>query len=461
MGKWDQYAIPEPAAAGKWDKYRVSTPTPPPEPAAFSPESKSGAALRGFGQGASLGFTDELRGGIGAMDELGSRLGGALGWESRGLDQTRPTQGVIDALKGRYLEDRDAARKEEHQAEAAHPALYGASELAGGLAVPIPGGGAAKGAGLGTKMLRGAVAGGVLGTAIGAGKSEAEDASGVAHDALGSGLVAAPLGAAGAALGHGLGKLADRFGGRSAEIKAAKAAKDAEELMAERAGRYGQKVQDSNRALENMRAVLANPEASVALKSRVQSFLQSAAGKDLVNQVGENTLEEAPKKLHEMAELKHLRSIAPTDAAQATADYFNKSTLKEDVLPRAKKYAARMVPQAVADAAGDMAGGAKGVAAGVLGALTGAAVGAPGTSLANLMQKTPRFNAQLFSALESGSRALESALGQAGPQFAAQATAAGRKKVLEDALATDPEAAVRVEAALKQPGFSEKFGGKR
>lgn len=455
----DKYRAPATTGTSLADKYRAKpVEAAAPEPEAFSPESASGAALRGFGQGASLGFSDELRGLTGAADELGARMAAPF-WKERGLQQTRPEQGLLDALSGRYAEDRGEARHEEKRAEEAHPALYNGTELAGGLMVPIPGASPIKGAGVGAKVLRGALTAAEMGGAIGAGKSEADTIGGVAADAAESAGLSAPLGAAGSLAGYGAGKLATRFGGRAAEVKAAKAATDLEKMTASRAGEYGQKVQDANRALINMESVLANPNADPALKAKIRVFKASPEGKALVDQVGANTLEEAPKKFAQMADLKASLASAPEDAAKETEAYFAKSTLKEDVLPRAKKYAARLLPQGVADAVGDLAGGAKGVAAGVAGALSGAALGAPGTSLANLMQKTPRFNAQLLSALESGSSQIEKALGNAGPQFAAQATREGREKVLEKALAEDPEAEARITAALGAPRtLAQRFG---
>lgn len=202
-------------------------------------------------------------------------------------------------------------------------------------------------------------------------------------------------------LSPALGRLGGRYLQRGAEVRATKAAKDAEEMLASRTGRYGQKVQDAERTTENLARKLDDPNVDEELKTQIRFFLSSDEGIRQTNQIAANSLERAPHKFDEMASLKALRDSAPEDAAKETADYFAKSTLRHDVLPRAKNYAARFVPQAVGSAVGDMAGGAKGVAAGVAGALSGAALGKPGTSIANLLQKTPRFSSKLFDTLGS------------------------------------------------------------
>lgn len=65
MGKWSQYELKdEPKASGssKWDQYAApeAAPSTKTEPGWFEPGSKSEAALRGFSQGATLGFGDEI-----------------------------------------------------------------------------------------------------------------------------------------------------------------------------------------------------------------------------------------------------------------------------------------------------------------------------------------------------------------------------------------------------------------
>lgn len=134
-------------------------------------------------QGASLGFGDELSGGIGAIaDQLG--LGGApLGKN----------------LKDSYRIIRDEARAMNKRAEDAHPVAYTAGNIGGGLALAPIGGG-----GLASAIKTGAA----LGAVNGVGSSNADDIGDTAREAL----LGGGLGAGGAVLGHGLSAL----GGKAA-----------------------------------------------------------------------------------------------------------------------------------------------------------------------------------------------------------------------------------------------------
>jgi hypothetical protein len=127
-------------------------------PAAPAPEpSGIEAAARGLKQGATLGFGDELTGAI----------------ESLFSDKT-------------YRQARDEARANDKAAQAAHPLLYGAGELGGGVATSfIPGLGIAKGAGALATAGKAALTGAISGV----GNSEKEDIGGLAEDAAASGAL--------------------------------------------------------------------------------------------------------------------------------------------------------------------------------------------------------------------------------------------------------------------------------
>lgn len=99
-------AVEIPEATG----WRTETDVP-----GLDPKSPLGAVQRGATQGVTLGFGDELRGGLAA---LGRKLG------------------LSDAG---YTEERNASRAEDAAADEAHPYLYGGAEFAGSLAAPIPG----------------------------------------------------------------------------------------------------------------------------------------------------------------------------------------------------------------------------------------------------------------------------------------------------------------------------------
>lgn len=130
--------------------------------------SEAESAARGFAQGATLGFADEISGGV----------------ESLFTDKS-------------YEQARDESRKNFKTAEKANPGYYLAGEVGGGLATAaIPFGGTAT---LGKAIATGAKLGGV--TALG--NSEADNIKDVAKD-VGSGIA---LGAGGGALGVGASKV--------------------------------------------------------------------------------------------------------------------------------------------------------------------------------------------------------------------------------------------------------------
>jgi len=140
---------------------------------------ESGA--RGLLQGATLGFADEIAGGI----------------ESLFTDKT-------------YEQARDESRKNFATAQEANPLTYGAGELGGGIGTMlIPGLGAAKlakGATMGAKLAAGAKAGAKLGGLYAAGSSVEDSAAGVAGDTLKGAAGGAVLSAAMPALFGSMGR---------------------------------------------------------------------------------------------------------------------------------------------------------------------------------------------------------------------------------------------------------------
>jgi hypothetical protein len=155
------------------DKHEVGSVSKPSAPTAEQSsgidEGKIEAALRGAGQGITLGFADEL---------TGAAQGSVLGGLKTALGQDPDADTIA------YQKERDASRLLNKQAKEAHPYIYGGSELLGGLAIPIPGGALVEGAGMGAKIAHGIKAGTKLGAAAGLGTSEAESPSGVALDTL-------------------------------------------------------------------------------------------------------------------------------------------------------------------------------------------------------------------------------------------------------------------------------------
>lgn len=153
-----------PVKAKAWAPPTDAVETQAPAPGWFEPGSKSEAALRGFSQGATLGFGDEIQA---LMRTIGS-------------DQT-------------YTQLRDQERGANSAAAEANPGSY----IAGNVAGSIPAGYAGLRSGAGALLAKQ----GAIGAATGAGSSEAEDLSGIAGDAAKGAAIQA--GTAGAVRGLG------------------------------------------------------------------------------------------------------------------------------------------------------------------------------------------------------------------------------------------------------------------
>lgn len=182
--KWDDY--PEAKADFDWDQFAPTKEMPK------TGQLESG--LRGLAQGASMGFADEITGGV------------------ESLFSDKP-----------YEQARDESRANYQAAQKDNPITYGAGQVGGGLAtLAIPGLNVAKGASLAKTAGAAALQGGISGL----GFSESEDAAQLAKDAaVGAGI--------GGALGAGGGYLAGKISG--AVPKVAGQLDDAAEYMAARA----------------------------------------------------------------------------------------------------------------------------------------------------------------------------------------------------------------------------------
>lgn len=159
--KWDDYNQED--GDFNWDEYE--------KPEAISPLESTG---RGFLQGGSLGFADEITGGV---EALADTIGGSdESWDDL------------------YSKHRDESRANFKKAEKANPVAYGAGQLVGGGATAfIPVLNVAKGASLGVTL--GKLAG--LGATQAVGDSEATNARDLAEDALMGGAIGAGTGLVG------------------------------------------------------------------------------------------------------------------------------------------------------------------------------------------------------------------------------------------------------------------------
>lgn len=140
--------------------------------------SQTESGLRGAAQGASLGFADEITGGVSALYDVAT------------------TEKELSDIPDLYTQRRDESRAAYKEAEEQNPISYGAGQVAGGVAsMAVPGLGGANLAKLGA-----------TGAAYGLGASEEEDISGMAKDAALGGLV----GAGGGAVAKQVGNVAKR-----------------------------------------------------------------------------------------------------------------------------------------------------------------------------------------------------------------------------------------------------------
>lgn len=204
---------------------------------ALRPETTGGAALAGLGTGVTAGFGDELYGLLSAnSDDTTQRferaqevadakergtydpsagapeIPGVTSYQLKRPGQPTLTKTAvarapadtapapIPSWSDLYAKHRDYLRGEQKKAQEAHPGAYLGGELVGGLAMPIPGPGKAKGF---AKVGKYALQGAGVGALSGLGNSEADSVGGALLDTgvgFGAGgVVGGGLGAVGAA----------------------------------------------------------------------------------------------------------------------------------------------------------------------------------------------------------------------------------------------------------------------
>lgn len=242
------------------------------DPSALKQDIKDTA--RGLAQGATLGFSDEIAGGLGALKDI------AL------------TDKQLSDFMSLYREKQQAEQEANKAASERSPYLYGAGELVGTIAPGIASGGAGLLAGAGkTGLKKLAAQAGALGAtqAIGTSENTLENPEALATDAaMGSGL-GAGLGLAGAGIGKGLKLAADtdvaqtigksfKFGRQGENLIGSKAKEKAltdigasgKEVLEG----FSNKLDDVTQLHKQVKAGLKSP---VELHSEVQSIKESLA----------------------------------------------------------------------------------------------------------------------------------------------------------------------------------------
>lgn len=365
------------------------------------------AGVYGAANFSSLGMADEMGGALGVPVDLGKRALRGVGLmdpEPRVSDESHQPGVVINgqvrepahiisdsepeskSLVDVYREGRDSLRAMDDTTADMHPIAYYGTGLASLAAIPED---AARVPMAATRLGRigqGAKAAIKIGGAFAAGNSKADLTKGEVADFAGDiedgAALAAPFGAAG-----------NLYAGRQAD-RQAKAAADAlshqealaQKTLASARGALGGETSAGFRTLEHLESIVADEAADPALRQEAIAFLASDGGKALKDSVLRNAvlrgrdqlgrIEGAQGKFAEAAE-----GARPDVVADKTSAYLDKSTLKEDVYPRLKRYLLRKFTGVVSNAAG---GGDVGQVASTI---VGAHMGDPGTALANLLAK--------------------------------------------------------------------------
>jgi hypothetical protein len=232
---WEQNpkaVVPQKFQVGQapWEKQTTAPSATTPEAPKITPVE---SAARGFGQGASLGFADEISGAVEAL------------WNKAKGDPT--TFGKL------YQQFRDESRANFDVAQKANPSSYTAGEVGGSIAAAAAPLGAT--ATLGRAVVTGARIGGI--NALG--QSRADNLADAVED-VAKGTV---LGAAGGVLGKGIEKgvtAAKRATGKVADDAANRASDSAAKILSKESG---------SMPIENAGVF---KEAAVSAKNRVQSY---------------------------------------------------------------------------------------------------------------------------------------------------------------------------------------------
>lgn len=411
-----------------------------PEPATAQAPGLAEIARRGATQGVSMGYGDELAGGIGGLitqaerallNRGAARLTPQAQAEARQLGISIPDSQDRTTLAQDYRDIRDAERQKNQAAHDASPSLYNSTEFAGGLLpMALPGVGA---------MSRAApvLSSAGIGALASLGGSNADLTHGeYGRAALDTGIGAGVGGLAGLAA-RGLSSLAGR-----SETARRLASADAAEFanrQAQRAFRsarsaLGGETSAVLNAYENASKIAANA-AGIFPDEMVQAARARLADPrfiELVRDAGQGSLDAGVDRLTgSLASARHVfedaaRNTAP-EAVEAAAEEAQAHPIRTQVVPRLRHMASRAIPHAIGAAVGGPGGALVGAGA----AMT---LGHPGTTMANMMNSP-------------AVRAWGAGLAQRGANLAARGMSAAAGPT---ALTVSPEVAAMV-AALRKP----------
>jgi hypothetical protein len=414
--------------------------------------SKGETALRGFGEGASLGLTPVLSGVAGAYDELGRRGRTALGFEG---EQSAPIEdedlSLLEAIKARFNRERRDYRRENDKAYAENPGTAFASQLAGGLAVPIPGPGrlmAGKGA-LGVAARLGASSG--IGSGLGVLSETGEDNP----EYLRAGLIGGGVGLAGGGLGEvasGIGRAVrgwtgGKIAGAVADETAAQAALKAKGV-ASAAGKLGGEANAVLQGIEKARAALSDPMADQALRDRAAAYLADPETARAAQRAYANSFDRSGQKLGSMLGAEEgLGAASAVDVVAATDEALS-DPIKKEIWPRIRKQIIDrgVIPGAFAGAGAAIAGeedrGTGALIGAGVGQVAGAIAGGRASSAFERMVNKPAVRKLKWEAIQKVLADAPEKLGRFAP-ILARAAAVGPAQFAVDYFvlhSQDPEA---------------------
>lgn len=367
-------------------------------------------------------------------EELGSEARAAL----NGV-----TLGHAPQILG-WLDPKNAGEFQKDYAQASKDNRV--AEMAGAMALPIPGTGALKAlkgaGGVAARVLANGAIGSGLGLATGG-----TDASPTQRALTGFGL-----GTLGGSIAEGLSglgaKATDKIRGAWADQAQAEN-KFAQKGVASTRGALGGQSAAVFNDIAKAQDVLSRPEVYGAERvARAQAYLNSPDVHDVMRLAADNMLEAGPERLKQ--QLQTARSAYDAAKAAATPEAIEAATsskmehpIREQILPRLAHIANRTLPLKIAEAIGG--GPETGMAA-------AAAMGHPGTTLSNMMKSpavrkliwgpaqwlAPRAESALSASLPAAVEQAEPMLGPLVPQFADD-DAASRQKAQALALRSPRE----------------------
>jgi hypothetical protein len=402
----DEYLKAKAALRSEAEPLRVVPQTQSFDPDAYlkakglDPVSKREALRLGFAQGGTLGFADEIGGAVAKLlsskpVKLGKAAQPAADDSAELRAMKEEALAEQSAQPTMYQLTRDRMRARDKDAREQHGAEYLLGNIAGGLALPVPGGAAAAGAKTGAKLLRAMAQGGAVGAGYGLGSSEATDLKGMAADTGAGALFGLGAGAAGVGVSKGIEKaggalrsLGNKVVGRAVEKETAAQAAKVDSAIASAQGKYGQSVSEASRNLEVLER-LAQQTDNPDLAKAAREMLASPAGQRVIEQVGRAKLKTTPGSVDSMAsrlaEFEAMAAGRDQSIAKATQEALA-DPIKKQFLPRVATLGHRMIPLAaggIGYALGDKEGG---LAGGAIGTLATLSSGKPGVILRNLVR---------------------------------------------------------------------------